>query len=125
MYIPAKPAPTTTTSYASGLLLFDAACKADIRTPTGIFCCCRPAFYPSRESARDKTARPDRIFFGNECAKTTPLRQAFRRLRARRREGNRLGLPAADGLASPQAFCQSKQGRAASKVPRGGNTHMT
>src|ERR1700688_5110354 len=100
MYIPAKPAPTTTTSYASGLLLFDAACKADIRTPTGIFCCCRPAFYPSRESARDKTARPDRIFCDTECAKTTPLRQAFLRVCARPSEGNRLRLSAYDGAAS-------------------------
>src|ERR1700742_472991 len=62
MYMPAKPAPTTTASWtsapAAGLLL-DMDCEADIYRALPLDSdLLQPAFYPQGESARAKTVVP-------------------------------------------------------------------
>src|ERR1700688_4694034 len=63
MYSPAKPAPTTTTSQvavSAAWLLPEMDDEADIRTPSDFFGL-KAAFYPPRESAREKKCRPETV----------------------------------------------------------------
>src|ERR1700676_999195 len=95
MYIPAKPAPTTTTSEVAApgaCFLPETDCNAAIRTPQGFLLCWRQHSPQGAKAQETKKARQDRIFCHAECAHLMV------------RSLPRLGTTAPDRLASSAHF---------------------
>src|ERR1700712_1822558 len=123
MYIPAKPAPTTTTSNISATadwLLPEADCRADIASNSlDIFVVFIPALYPYRVSA--DTAGPGCISGSTECRMR---HRDLRRLNARRGSRNPLGFPAPDALALPKHPPNQPTTSRVKRLPQGAVTPM-